>query len=301
MTGISSRTYGIILVTMAAFCWSIAGLFMRMLDLDVWTILVWRSVFGSAALWLVVVWQNRRRDQAGVPGEMPATAAIPFSWPGIAAIALSTISMVSYITALKLTTVANVLAIYATIPFVCVGLAWLWLGEKIDRRVLAASSIAFLGVLVVAGFAARPEDVLGNLMAFSMTLSFSIMVIMAQRYPGMDMAKANAIGCMVCALICWPMMSGVVPSLSQVALLAGFGITSTALAYMLFLTGGRHIPPGEAGLIALLDVVLGPLWVWLAFSEEPGLATAIGSGLILSAVVWYLWASLRSARIALPG
>ena len=293
MTGMSNRTFGIILVSLAAFCWSIAGLFMRMLDLDVWTILVWRSIFGSAALWLVVLWQNRRRNGAPAVGAV----AIPFSGPGIAAIALSTISMVSYITALKLTTVANVLAIYATIPFVCVGLAWLWLGEKIDRRVLAASSIAFLGVLVVAGFAARPEDVLGNLMAFSMTLSFSIMVIMAQRYPGMDMAKANAIGCMVCALVCWPMSSGVVPSLAQMALLAGFGITSTALAYMLFLTGGRHIPPGEAGLIALLDVVLGPLWVWLAFSEEPGLATAIGSGLILSAVVWYLWASLRSARI----
>jgi drug/metabolite transporter (DMT)-like permease len=301
MTGMSNRSYGIILVTMAAFFWSIAGLFMRMLDLDVWTILVWRSVFGSAALWLVVLWQNRRPDPAGLAGDTSAEAAIPFSWPGIAAVLLSTISMVSYITALKLTTVANVLAIYATIPFVCVGIAWLWLGERIDRRVLVASSIAFLGVLVVAGFATRPEDVLGNLMAFSMTVSFSVMVIMAQRYRGMDMAKANAIGCMLCALICWPMMAGETPSLFEMLLLCGFGVTSTALAYLLFLTGSRYIPSGEAGLIALLDVVLGPLWVWLAFSEEPAVATVIGSGLILSAVVWYFWASLRSARIALPG
>lgn len=292
----SNRTFGILLVTSAAFFWSIAGLFMRLLHLDVWTILVWRSIFGSAALWLVVLWQKGRREVVATPDE----AAIPFSWPGLAAVVLSAISMVSYIVALKLTTVANVLAIYATIPFVCVGLAWLWLGERIDRRVLAASSIAFLGVLVVAGFATRFEDLLGNLMAFSMTVSFSIMVIMARRYPGMDMAKVNAVGCMLCGAICWPLMSGDAPDLFQIGVLCAFGVTSTALAYLLFLTGGRHIPPGEAGLIALLDVVLGPLWVWLAFSEEPGLPTMIGSALILSAVVWYLWSSLRSGRITVP-
>jgi drug/metabolite transporter (DMT)-like permease len=53
-------------------------------------------------------------------------------------------------------------------------------------------------------------------------------------------------------------------------------------------TGGRRIPAGEAGLIGLLDVVLGPLWVWLAFGETPSRAAFIGGGLVLGAVVWFL-------------
>jgi drug/metabolite transporter (DMT)-like permease len=46
----------------------------------------------------------------------------------------------------------------------------------------------------------------------------------------------------------------------------------------------------------LLDIVLGPLWVWLAFGENPGTAALLGGGLILAAVVWYMWSGLRAAQ-----
>jgi drug/metabolite transporter (DMT)-like permease len=92
-------------------------------------------------------------------------------------------------------------------------------------------------------------------------------------------------------------MAGGTPSLYQLVILALFGITNTALAYLLFLTGGRYIPSSEAGLIAMLDVVLGPFWVWLVFAEAPGRAALVGGGLVLAAVLWYLAAGLRdSAR-----
>ena len=82
------------------------------------------------------------------------------------------------------------------------------------------------------------------------------------------------------------------PDQIQLVVLAGFGVTTTALAYLLFLTGGRHVPSGEAGLLGLLDVVLGPLWVWLAFSERPSNAALLGGGIVIAAVVWYLSAEL---------
>jgi drug/metabolite transporter (DMT)-like permease len=91
------------------------------------------------------------------------------------------------------------------------------------------------------------------------------------------------------------------PSLDQLVVLALFGATNTAFAYLLFLIGGRYIPSSEAGLIAMLDVVLGPLWVWLVFAEQPGGAAILGGGLVLASVLWYLAAQLRdpvSARSA---
>ncbi|MFX6945426.1 hypothetical protein ABTH53_20430, partial [Acinetobacter baumannii] len=60
------------------------------------------------------------------------------------------------------------------------------------------------------------------------------------------------------------------------------------LAYLLFLTGARYIRSGEAGLIGILDVILGPLWVWWAFGENPGIAAVVGGAIVLSALVWYL-------------
>jgi drug/metabolite transporter (DMT)-like permease len=53
-----------------------------------------------------------------------------------------------------------------------------------------------------------------------------------------------------------------------------------------FLTmGARLIPAAEVALITLLEVVLGPLWVWLALSERPGIATLLGGAVVVAAVV----------------
>jgi drug/metabolite transporter (DMT)-like permease len=283
----SSRTYGILLVSIATVMWSSAGLFVRMLDLDVWTVLGWRSFFGGSTLVLIALYSNRRRNPTAKKAAMPL-----YLLSGL----IAAISMFGYIGALKLTTVANVLAIYATLPFVSAGIAYLWMRERVERRVLIASAIAFVGVLIVAGFAARLQDLAGSGLALVMTVTFSVLLVMSRRYSALKLAPVNAIGSGLCVLLCLPLMSHTIPSASELAILALFGSTTSGLAYLLFMTGGRHIPAGEAGLIGLLDIVLGPLWVWMAFGENPGVAALVGGGLILSAVAGYMWSGLRAAQ-----
>jgi drug/metabolite transporter (DMT)-like permease len=279
MGGIGSHAYGVALVAVAAVLWSTAGLFVRLLDLDVWTMLAWRSLFAAISLALVV----------GIQSQWSAMdAARKAGWPGLAAVPLSVISMGSYVIALTLTTVANVMIVYATVPFVAAGVAYFWVGEQAKSRVLLASGIALAGIVIMAGAATRPQDIAGNAIAFLMTLAFGGQLVMARRYPSLDMALINAVGAALCAAICWPFATPGIPNLQQLGILALFGVTTTALAYLLFLTGGRHIPSGEAGLIGLLDVVLGPVWVWLAFAEQPGQPAIIGGSLVLASVVWYL-------------
>ena len=60
--------------------------------------------------------------------------------------------------------------------------------------------------------------------------------------------------------------------------------------------GAKHIPAAEAGLISMLDVVLGPLWVFLAFGERPGRSAIIGGALVLGALVWRLAPEIGRAR-----
>jgi drug/metabolite transporter (DMT)-like permease len=188
-----------------------------------------------------------------------------------------------------------VLAIYATVPFVSAGIAFVWMKERVERRVLVASAIAFVGVLMVAGFAARPQDLAGSALAL-LTVTFSILLVMARRLSALKLAPVNAIGSGLCVLLCLPLMSHTIPGPPELMVLAVFGSTTSGLAYLLFMTGGRRIPAGEAGLIGLLDIVLGPLWVWLAFGENPGTAVLLGGGLIFAAVVWYMWSGLRAAQ-----
>jgi len=277
------------LVTVAAVLWSTAGLFVRLLDLDVWTILAWRSVFAALSLALFVIIQNGRNTLSGVRA---------IGWPGLIAVPMAAVAMGSFVLALKLTTVANVMVVYATVPFVAAGVAYLWIGERLGGRFVLAGAAALVGILTVAGFATRPQDVAGNFVAFLMPLAFGAQLVMARRYPTLEMAPVNAMGAALCAILCWPYIASGIPTPHQLLILALFGITNAALGYILFLTGGRHIPSGEAGLIGLIDVVLGPLWVWLAFREQPGKAAILGGCLVLAAVIWYLSADKRNG---LPG
>lgn len=280
------RTYGMLLVGIATIMWSTAGLFVRALDLDVWTVLGWRSLFGGLALTIIILAKQRISAEPG---------KVPFYFYPLFGLMAAT-SMYGYIGALKLTTVANVLAIYATVPFVAAGIAYVWLKETISRRVLTASLIAFVGVLIVAGFGAKPDDIAGNALAFLMTVTFSILLVAARRYPALRLAPVNALGSGFCVLLCLPLMSHAMPSLQEILVLAVFGSTTSGIAYLLFMTGGRYIPSSEAGLIGLLDVVLGPLWVWLAFAETPAVSTIIGGVIVLISVFWYLGSGMRGVQ-----
>ncbi len=69
----------------------------------------------------------------------------------------------------------------------------------------------------------------------------------------------------------------------------------SALGLILFTAGARLIPAAQAGLITLLEVVLGPLWVWLIYREKPDALTLVGGSVIVAAVLLHALAELRPA------
>ncbi len=252
---------------------------MRFLDLDLWTLQAWRALFSALSL-LVVVLIDKGRKTPKAFHDMGRL--------GLVAAPIAAVSMISFVAALKLTTVANVMVVYATVPFVAAAVAYVWVREKIERRTMIASLVALLGVAIMAGSATRPSDLAGNALSLLMTLSFAVLLVMARRYPLMAMAPINALGALLCAVFCFPLVPGGVPSSSEMLTLAVFGTTTTGFAYLLFLNGGRLIPSSEAGLVGLLDVPLAPLWVWLVFGEEPSFSALIGGGIVLAALAWSL-------------
>jgi drug/metabolite transporter (DMT)-like permease len=61
--------------------------------------------------------------------------------------------------------------------------------------------------------------------------------------------------------------------------------------------GPKFIPSADAGPLAPVDVVLGPIWVFIAFGENPGLATTLGGAIVLAAAAWRLAPELRRERV----
>lgn len=287
------RHAGLAIVLVSTVLWSTAGLFVRMADLDTWSILLWRSLF--ACLTLGSFWLLTKRAKA-------AAIRATLSWSGAVAVAIAVVSGVSYIVSLQLTSVANVMTVYAALPFIATAIAYVALHERVTRRFVVAGMFAFLGIMVMAGAAVSLNDVLGILASFVMTASFAASLVQAKKCPDLDMTLVTVWSAIICGLIALPFMQHALPAPQQMLACALLGALTTGAANVLALVGGRLIRSGEAAFLLLLDVVLGPLWVWMAFDERVGPSVLAGGAMVVVAVIWYLAAkpAPETVRSAAP-
>lgn len=287
----SPRAAGFLLVALSTLLWSTAGFFVRLIPLDVWSLVGWRSTISCLTL---VAWAlASRRGRLFRPGQRPG-------WRELAYLPVAVFGMIGYIVALSITSVANVMVVYATIPFVAAAIGWALLGEPIGREAAAASALAFVGVLLMAAAGLSAGAGPGILLSFLMTVAFAATVVMARLWPRLDILFVTAAASGLCALICFAIGPRALPTAADLGLLFLFSLCTQSLSYLLFLAGGRRIRSAEAGLVALPDVVLGPLWVWLAFDERPSAAAMVGGALTLLAVAGYLLRQLRRERRPRP-
>jgi drug/metabolite transporter (DMT)-like permease len=265
---------GAILVGCAALLWSTAGLLMRWTATDPSTTLFWRAVFASIALlgWLRIT----------APGRMlPAFRGLR-SIGLMLALCLAA-SMITFINALSLTTVASVMVFQAVSPLIAALLAWAWLRERLSRRTLFAMLAAFAGVLVMVSGDLGGGWV-GDVIGLAMAITSALTIVLARLDRRVSLAAATFAGMAITAAVALPTAHFALP-LSVYALLLLFGVGQMAFALALFTSGVRLVPAAHAGLITLLECVLAPLWVWLVFAETPEARTVVGGVLVLGAVV----------------
>jgi drug/metabolite transporter (DMT)-like permease len=265
---------GLVLVSGSAIAWSLTGLFTRLVPLDVWTTLFWRGMFGALGILVFIRFADRQGLLEGLR---------KLGKPGWAMVSFSVLAMISFIASLKLSTVAHVSIVYATVPFVAAVMGYWLLKEKPSRSAIIASLIALLGVIVMMG-GASAGDLLGDALAFLMTVCMAAIMIIARRWPGIPMLHAAFATALLCAAISFVPSEAASPRGMEWVWLAAFGLVNSALGLALFAIGSRHLPAVETALIGALDGALAPVWVWLVFAETPGPVTLVGGTIVFSAV-----------------
>jgi drug/metabolite transporter (DMT)-like permease len=187
--------HGILLITLSAAAYSSAGFFTRLIHLDAWTMLFWRGLFAGLMILCVIVVQERRNTLA-------AMRAI--GRPGVAAALCSTVATILYLNAFRRTSVADVAVIFAAAPFLTAGLGWLWLGVREAWTTLAASLVAMVGVSIMVSGAAADGHLIGDLLAFGMTLLMAVMMLIIRRQHETPMLPAACLSALLCPLVVWP-------------------------------------------------------------------------------------------------
>ena len=272
---VSQRRRGQIYVGLAAVAWSTAGVLQRQLTLDTPTQVFGRAVFAGLALlaYVAVVERGRMREA--------------FQSVGLAGVAVAVCVATAsgaFIGALNHASVARVLFILAVSPMLAALLARVALGEPITRRTVLAMSLALAGVALMLGSPGE-GSLAGDGLAFLAALAFAVMIVITRWRHDVSMAPATFVSQAILVVVFLPFASPGEIAADDVGWLAALGIGQIGLGFALLTVGARLIPAAQVGLITLLEVVLGPVWVWLALDERPSTLTLVGGAIVIAAIV----------------
>jgi drug/metabolite transporter (DMT)-like permease len=277
---------GILFVLGATLGWSLAGVFVRFLPgLDGWQINCWRGFWMSVFLlvYLVAVYG---RQTASKFREVPVPALI-------AVAGFFTAGSTLYVTSLTLAGTATVSVIGALSP-IFAGVLSPWITQ--ERPSLASWAAAFLalaGVAVIAWEGVSAGNIAGILVSLLVPLSFAGQTVALRRYRDFDMVPAICVGGFVTFLLAGAMGyvfgghsgGGFQVTLQQMLLLALMGPLQLSIPLIWYAKGAKAVPAVTLTLVAMLDVVLNPLWSWLGVGEVPTNSAFIGGAIIVGAVV----------------
>src|SRR5262249_10262951 len=213
-------------------------------------------------------------------------------WPSILMAACFAIASTSFIMALSRTSVANTLIIQSLSPFIAGLGGWLCLGERVRRRTRAAMGVALLGTVVMLWGSPGAGSRLGDALALVTATAFAGATVIVRWHRGVPMPAAAALAAAFAGLMALAPATPSSATARDLVLLALFGMGQLGVGLLLFTTGARLIPVAEASLIGVLECVLGPVWVWLAIGERPGVFSLLGGGVILSALIAHTAADL---------
>ena len=278
------RRRGQVFIALAAVAWSTAGVMQRELSLDTTTQVAGRAFFAFLALAAFVIVSNRSRTIAS------------FRSMGVAGLAVAVcvaIASSSFIVALNHASVANVLFMQAVAPIAAAVLAWIALGDSVTRRAWVAMAVALLGVALMVG---GPDSggAVGIGASLVMTLLFAVSLVITRHRRDISMAPAICLSQLLVVITLAPLSDPAAVTRHDVRFLALLGVGQMGLGLVFLTMGARLISASEVALISLLEVVLGPLWVWLAFSEVPATTTFLGGAVVVFAVL--LQATERTSR-----
>jgi drug/metabolite transporter (DMT)-like permease len=288
VAGAGARPLGMGYTALAAAAWSLAGILQRQLHMGLASQLAGRAVFASLAVFVFVAAAERGRV-------IPAFRAI--GRPGLAIAVLMTISSGSFITALSITPVADVMVISALAPLAAALLGML-VGEPVRPRTWVAMGVATGGFAVMAGAPGRP-GLAGMTLSFIAMLGYAATIVVARRRAEVSMAPATCLSQVLVFAVFAPFAHVSEMGGANLGYLALMGVVQMGLALFFLSLGARLIPAVEVALIAQLENVLGPLWVWLAGLEYPSVPTIIGGIIVIGAVV--LQVTQGSGPLGAPG
>jgi drug/metabolite transporter (DMT)-like permease len=270
-----SRAVALALMLAAPVLWSSAGVVTRHIQrAEPFEQVFWRSLFAFLFVFGVLLIQRRN----------PLGSVRAAGVPGLISGVMWALMFTAFLFALSLTTTANALVMMAVSPLLTAVLAWFFLKDPLPARTWVAAGVAAVGIGWMFSTQLSAHYA-GMAIAFLIPVAAAINVVTLRASAAqLDLVPAvmlgGALSCLIAAFFAFPLDA----TPRDIALLAFLGVFQLGLPCMLLVLASRALLAPEIALLGLLEVVLGPLWVWLGAGEEPAASTLLGGMVVLAAL-----------------
>ena len=279
---------GPLLIFLGAFSLSFGGLIVKSFEgATLWQILFWRSLFFTLTVLSFLIISYKKETLKSF-----YNSGIPGFFGGI----ILSFGFCGYVFAMYNTTVANTnFIISLQILFLAI-FGYFFLKEKINSTTLISIFLAMTGVLIMVGNSLSPGELSGNLAAFTMPITFAILIMIIRKFPTVDMVPAQFIAGVSSCLIGFFLSTKIMISSHDIFLgfLAGF--FQVGFGFIFITIGARTTPSAMVGIIMLSESVLGPIWAFIFVSERPSMFGLIGGAIILFAVLLQFYSLMNKSK-----
>ncbi len=272
-----NKVPGPFLVFLGACTLSFGGLIVKSFEgANLWQILFWRSVFFSIVVLFFLIISHKKKFFSSI-----YKAGLPSLFGGM----VLSCGYAGYVFAMYNTTVANANFIIQTQTIFLAIFGYIFLKEKISKLTIASIFLAFGGIFLMLGSSLTTGQMVGNIAAFVMPISFAVLILTVRKYPSVDMIPLQLIAGIGAVIIGYLFSSKIIVSSHDILLGFVAGFFQVGLGFIFITIGAKTTPSALVGIIMLTEAVLGPLWAWLFINETPPLVVLVGGTIVLSAVL----------------
>ena len=271
----------------APVLWSTAGVVTRHVErASPFEQVFWRSLFAFTFVFVFLLLKRTN----------PWKAVQVAGWPGIVSGLMWAVMFTAFLFALAMTSIANALVVMSISPLLTALFARAFLSDPVPVRTWIAACAAVVGIAWMFSSSLETQF-LGMAVAALIPLAAAINVVVLRASGArLDLIPAVMLGGALSCALAYFFTPAFSATARDLVLLGFLGFFQLGLPCMLLVVAARTLPAPEIALLGLLEVVLGPLWAWLAIGETPAAATLAGGCVVLGALILNEAGALRQKR-----
>ena len=279
-----AKKKSVMLMLVTAFLWSLAGVFIKVIEWEPIPIVCVRCLAAAVTMWFFI-----RRQK------------IIWSWPLVGAAVSYAAFNYCYVVSTVLPTSANAVMMEYVAPVYVALLSGLLLKEKVRRADWLCLAAVLSGMLLFLADQLGQGSLAGYVISVGNGLAFAFFNIFLRMMKKGYAEQSVFLGGLLGFFVGLPFTVGqkLPDSRSMIVLLLAGAVVS--IGYLLFIKASQNLTAVQAVMLPVIDPVLNPVWVWLAVGEVPGAVSLCGAAIVLAAITLRSLALLGSSEGELAG